>query len=596
MKVSDYIIDFLAQKGVTHFFGMSGGAAVHLFDSVHRNPKTHIVCSQHEQSAAISADGYARVTGKLGVAITTSGPGATNLLTGVCCSYYDSVPTLMLTGQVSRPRLKKDIPVRQLGFQETDVVDIFRSVTKYSYQVLDPAQIRYHLEKAFYLAFDGRPGTVLLDIPDDLQREQINPDALTGFVPEPNTERTNTLAENLRQIQKLIGLASRPLFILGGGLSTPRVDSALVERVINAVGIPVLVSWAGIDTIPDSNPWKVGTFGVYGPRYGNFAVQNSDLLVCVGTRLSQNLTGGILNSFAREAQVVMVDADPGEMRKFEARGIDVDLQVHALAQDFFQEAEKIFTTQTTKNFGEWHEKIQHWKLLFPIGKEKSPIAEGVTNIVDAYAFVNALADVLREDELIFVDTGGNLTWTLNGIRTKPRQRVISAWNNTPMGYSLPAAIGAAFANLNDHITCIIGDGGLMICMSELATVVKNNLNIKILLFNNHAHGIQKQTLETWLDGRYVGVHPGSGLAFPNFEKIGIAFDLKTVTISNPSSMIKDLREIYSMPGPVFCNIEINPDQKLYPVVKFGAALEDQLPPLSPGVLDSEMIIEPYQKK
>jgi len=590
MKVSDYIINFLAEKGVTHFFGMSGGAAVHLFDSVDRNPKTQIVCSQHEQSAAISADGYARVTGKLGVAITTSGPGATNLLTGVCCSFYDSVPTLMLTGQVSRARLRKGIPVRQLGFQETDVVSIFQTVTKYCHQVLDASEIRYHLEKAYHFAFDGRPGTVLLDIPDDLQREQIDPEKLVGFRPDVTADASQ-LTEIIQKIQVLVDASSRPLFVLGGGLSTPRIAPDLIEAVITAWNIPVIVSWAGVDVLRDDHPLKIGTFGVYGPRFGNFAVQNADLLICIGTRLSQNLTGGILKSFAREAKIVMVDADAAEMDKFDSRGIDVTYRFKALAKNFFEVSQRILKDYQSKARPEWHAKLTHWKNIFPISREKSPLAAGS---VDAYEFIEVLNEVLRDGELVFVDTGGNLTWTLNGIKTRSGQRIMSAWNNTPMGYSLPAAIGAAFANPQSQVTCIIGDGGLMICLSELATIVKHKLNIKLILFNNHAHGIQKQTLETWLDGRYVGVHGESGLAFPDFIKVAKAFDLATLSITDIVDCEEKLRTVYDSNGPVFCNIEINPNQKLYPVVKFGAALENQMPSLESEQIETEMLVKPFQ--
>src|SRR5258706_2717308 len=303
MKLSDYVIDFLAKRGTTHAFGISGGAAVHLFESVARNPNMDYICSQHEQSAAISADGYSRSTGRMGVAITTSGPGATNLLTGVCCSYYDSVPTLMLTGQVATYRLKGDRPVRQVGFQETDVVAIFSSVTKSAAQISDPNSIRYELEKAWHLAFEGRPGPVLIDIPDDLQRANVEHEAMRSFVPPP-AARAHSLAHSIDELLALFRTARRPVLVLGGGLATPRLDVD-IEQVVAKLGAPVALSWAGLDQLPYTNPLRIGPFGVYGPRVGNYAVQNADLVLCLGTRLSQNLTGGILASFAREAKIVM---------------------------------------------------------------------------------------------------------------------------------------------------------------------------------------------------------------------------------------------------------------------------------------------------
>jgi len=570
VKLSDYIAHFLADRGVTHAFGMSGGAAVHLFDSIDRHPGMRIVSMTHEQCAAIAADGYARASGRLGVAVTTSGPGATNLLTGTCCSYYDSVPTLMLTGQVAMHRLKGERKVRQLGFQETDVVAIFSSVTKYAVQLTDAASIRYHLEKAYFLAFEGRPGPVLLDIPDDLQRMEIDPEKLRGFIPDDQSEAMAGLGDAVLGLLEKIRGARRPVLVLGGGLKTPAVGPVLMECV-EKLGIPVLVSWAGLDQIPGDHPLRVGTFGVYGPRVGNYAVQNADVVIALGTRLSQNLTGGILSSFARAAQIVMVDADEHEMSKFEGRGIDVRVRLKARLGDFLAVLRPRLTGWQAPDWSPWYQQLHHWRHVF--APDASPRAPSARASIDACEFARELSAILPDGALLYVDTGGNLTWTCNHFAPKRGTNLHSAWNNTPMGYALPAAIGAAFYNSQRPLTCIIGDGGLMLCLAELATVAKHQLPVKILLFNNHCHGIQKQTLETWLNGRYVGVDPISGLAFPaEFARVA---------------------EVYAHPGPVFVNIEINPDQKLYPVLKFGAALENQMPALGDDRVRAEMIIPPF---
>lgn len=591
MKLTDYVADFLAQRGVTHAFGISGGAAVHLFDSIDRHPRMEIVAMTHEQCAAMAADGYARASDRLGVAVSTSGPGATNLLTGTCCSFYDSVPTLMLTGQVATHRLKGDRKVRQVGFQETDVVSIFSSVTKYAVQIQDPATIRYHLERAYWTAMEGRPGPVLLDLPDNVQRSDIYPEQLPGFTPEPAPDPrpalTAAIAELLGRIQK----ARRPVLVLGGGLKTPPVGDVLL-RCVEKLGIPALVSWAGLDLMPAGHPLRVGTFGVYGPRAGNFTVQNADLVVALGSRLSQNLTGGMLNSFARDAIIVMVDADPHEMSKFDGRGVSVHQRIQARATDFLTTLEPALGTYEAPNWSGWLHLIRHWQQVF--AADPSPAATVEHAYTDAPAFVHVLSEVLPERALLYVDTGGNLTWTCNNLRPKRGQQVFSAWNHTPMGYSLPAAIGALFACPDRTVTCVIGDGGLMISLSELATVVKHRLPLKLLLFNNHSHGIQKQTLETWLGGRYVCVDPASGLAFPaDFSRVAEALGLPTCTIDGTRSMAAALERIYREPGPRFVNVEINPDQKLYPVVKFGSPLEDQLPALDPAVLRGEMIVPPF---
>ena len=591
MKVSDYIARFLADRGITHAFGMSGGAAVHMFDSIDRRADIEIISMTHEQCAAIAADCYARATGNVGVAICTSGPGATNLLTGTCCSFYDSIPTLMLTGQVSRPRLKGELEVRQLGFQETNVLSIFESVTKYAVQLKEAKDIRLCLEKAFFLAVEGRPGPVLIDIPDDLQRAEVDPQNLIGFDEPKSAIDGSSLVANIQLLLRKLSKAKRPVVVLGGGLKTPFVGPNLL-RCINKMGAPVLLSWAALDLLPAEHPLRVGTFGVYGSRAGNLTVQNADLVITLGTRLSQNLTGGILESFARDAQIVMVDVDAAEMNKFDGRGIQVGLRIQARLNDALACLSTQLESFVSPPMANWLSKILHWRQILP--KDMSPLADDSIQCVDANEFVVCLSRVLPESMKIFLDTGGNLTWACNELSPKSNQQVYSAWNHTPMGYSLPAAIGAAFADPDETITCLIGDGGLMICMAELATVVKYQLSIKIFLFNNHSHGIQKQTLETWLGGRKVGVDPSSGVAFPaSWTRLAEAFDIPVCTIDNEETMQSKLAELYAEKGPVFVNVEINPEQKLYPVLKFGQPLEFQLPELKNVNISDEMIVSPF---
>jgi len=320
---------------------------------------------------------------------------------------------------------------------------------------------------------------------------------------------------------------------------------------------------------------------------GNFTVQNADLILAVGTRLSQNITGGMLDTFASHAFLAMVDADPGEMAKFDGRGIAVSLRLEARA-GVFLEAFLDAVPAPLPARPAWSEKITHWRSALP--DECRPREARGVGFVDAYRFVDELSNHLPEGEPIFVDTGGNLTWTCNALRVKRGQRLLSAWNNTPMGYALPAAIGAAFLDRSRPVTCIIGDGGLMICLAELATLVKHGLPVRLILFNNHGHGIQRQTLETWLDGRYEGVHPESGLAFPDFKKLAAAMGFKPVTIDDHGTLSARLTEVFRESGPVFINVEIDPEQKLYPVLKFGASLENQLPALSPEFIASEMVV------
>jgi len=581
MKLSDYVVDYLAARGSHHIFGMSGGAAVHLFDSASRHAKVKTTFVTHEQTAAMAADAYYRVSGKMGACVVTSGPGATNLLTGVCCAYYDSVPALMLTGQVATHRLRGERNVRQLGFQETDVLSIFESVTKYAGQLRDPAQIGYLLDRAYYEAERGRPAPVLLDIPDDLQRAEIDASALPHFAAPPEPAAVGLL-DSVDALLQRISKAHRPVIVLGGGFSTPRVVRELHE-FLRHVEVPLLQTWAGLDLLPFDWKLRVGTFGVYGARLGNHVVQNADLLVCLGTRLSQNLTGGRLDTFAPGAHIVMVDADQGEMDKFDGRGIHVADRILCRMDRFLDAANSLVKGFHTPDISPWLTTIKNWRTELPVDIPAPP--GDATGFVDAYHFVRELSSHLADNEIVFVDTGGNLTWTCNHLRVKNGQRIISAWNFTPMGYSVPAGIGGAAAAPDRPITCITGDGGLQLCLGELATVVRYNLPLKIILFNNHGHGIQKQTLETWLDGNYAGVDPASGLGLTDFPRVAEAMGLPVFTISKASDTARLLKQVYATPGPVFCNVEINPDQKLHPVLRYGDALENQTPLWTRGQID-----------
>jgi acetolactate synthase-1/2/3 large subunit len=578
MKLSDFIVEYLVANGSTHAFGMSGGAAVHLFDSISRNPAMGLTCVAHEQSAGMAADAFSRLSGRPGICVVTSGPGATNLLTGVCCSYYDSVATLMLTGQVATYRLRGDRPVRQVGFQETDVLSIFSSASKHVAQLKAPDSIGQMLDEAFGAALEGRPGPAVLDIPDDLQRAQVEPFAVcsvTRTAPDPDF----SLDGKLGDFFTLLAQAKQPVIVLGGGLTTPDAIGD-ARALLSKLGLPILQTWAGLDVVPADWPMRYGTFGVYAPRLGNFIIQNADVIVCLGTRLSQNLTGGLLDKFAPKAHIVMVDVDQGEMDKFDGKGIEISTRIQARLDRFLVAAHRLAKEYLRPDIRCWIEKIERWRQSLPDDCPAAPADDA--GYVDAVHFVRELSDHLSDHEIILADTGGTLTWTCNNIRLKSGQRLLSAWNFTPMGYALPASLGAYAAQPNRPITCIIGDGGLQLCLGELATILRYKIPLKIILFNNHCHGIQKQTLDTWLDGHYVGVDPASGLGSSDFPAVARAMGFPVVTISRMTDISAKITEVYSHVGPVFCNVEINPDQKLVPFLKFGHTLEHQFPPLEPA--------------
>ncbi len=574
MKLSDFIAQFLSEQGIGHVFGVSGGAIIHSIDSVARHPQMSFVCVQHEQAAGAAADAYWRTSGKVGTVMVTSGPGATNLTTSICNAYFDSIPMLCICGQVTTPRLRPSTQLRQKGFQETDIISLFSSITKYVYRVMDPMDIKYQLQKALYIAQDGRPGPVALDIPDDLQRMDIDVSKLKEFVP-PSAIKPK---DNIKDIQTLLAwlkAAKRPLVIYGAGIRIAGViDPAL--KFIRQWGLPTVLTWGGKDIMTFDDPLNMGGIGVVGPRAGNFAAQNADLIIAVGTRLSQMVTGGKTILFGPHAKKVLVDIDPHELRKFTTNDFHLDLGIESDFPSFFQQMTAFAKEEKVSDrFVTWRAQINTWERQYPV----CPISKYERHdFVDGHVFVKTISKLSRPGDVYIADTGANISWTLQAIELKADQRIFSAWNHTPMGYALSAAIGAAMAG-RQRILCLTGDGGLMMNIEELATIRRYNLDVKLFIFNNGGHSIQKQTIDTWLNSNYVGVDERSGLSFPDFVKTAQSFHLPALRASNHDELEGVITRALTTSGPVVCDIIIDPNQKIEPMLKFGSGLEDLNPKL-----------------
>ncbi|MBP9841517.1 MAG: thiamine pyrophosphate-binding protein [Simkaniaceae bacterium] len=572
IKLSDYVVNFLASQGIEHNFVVTGGAVVHLLDSTFHHPNIEHICMQHEESGGAAADGYFRASGKLGVAMTTSGPGATNLTTSICNAYFDSIPMICITGQVARFRLKPTKKMRQRGFQEVDIEAVFHSICKYVKLVTDPLMIRYELEKALFLAFEGRPGPVILDLPDDLQRVEIDPASLIGFSP-PHTSYPIP-SEQIESLIEMINQATRPVLIVGAGVRAAQAAQPFI-RWAHYFKIPVLFTWGGADLLPATDPLNMGCVGAVGPRAGNFAAQYSDLVIALGTRLSQQITGGKQEFFAPSAKKVMVDIDTEELQKFIDKPFALDLAIHADLKDFFGKFELYYQAPYPSRFTEWRDLIQSWKATYPVCTKEDKEKPGLLN---PYVFIKALSSIASEGEIFVTDTGANICWMMQSIETKEGQRIFSAWNHTPMGYSLPASIGACLGTGNP-IVCLIGDGGLMMCVQELATVSRYNLPIKIFVFDNAGHATMKQTLEVWLEGKYVAVDEASGLSFPNYELLAAAFHLPYIHLYENEKLENELQALWQLEGPLVCRLQIDPAHRIVPSLKFGNSLECLAPPL-----------------
>jgi acetolactate synthase I/II/III large subunit len=587
MKLSDVVAQFLAEQGIRHVFAISGGASLHLIHSIAETAGTSFVCPQHEQAGAMAADGYARVSGGLGCAVATSGPGATNLLTGICSSYYDSVPVLYLTGQVATFRAKGDTGVRQMGFQETDTIDICRTITKSAVLVTDPYRIRYELQRAVATATTGRPGPVVVDIPDDLQRLDIDPSRLVPDLGAADVVEPPVSEAALDDCIAAVRAAKRPVIVYGWGVHLAKAEAEACE-LAQRLGVPVALTWAARDLMAHDDPLAIGGFGTHGVRFANYAVQNADLVISVGSRLDTKATGSPPSTFAREARIIMVDVDPTEINKFTRLGVKLHLGVIADARSFLRGLIDRARHERFPDFAPWLERIVDWKRRYPACV---PDYAKDTN-VNPYWLVSRLSRALHEDEIIFSDTGCALAWMMQGFEFKRRQRFFHAFNNTPMGYSLPGAIGASFARPGRRIICIAGDGSLQMNIQELITVIRHRLPIKIFLFNNHGHSMVQQTQEMWLESKYYATSIEGGLAFPDFVAVARAYGFPATTVSRNADIESKLTEALESNGPYFVDIDIDPAHRVVPQVKFGRPNEDADPLLGRDEFLRNMIVSP----
>ena len=587
-KVSDVVAEVLIEEKVSHVFAISGGASLHLIHSLADNENIQYICNHNEQAAAMAADGYSRLSGKTGVAVTTSGPGATNLITGICCSYYDSIPSLFITGQVSTMRMKGDTGVRQIGFQETPIVDIAEEITKYAYTIVDPEEIKYQLQKALYIARSGRPGPVLIDIPDDLQRQLVDPLKLKNFQ-APAAQEIPHLKNSLQDTIDSIMNSKRPILIAGWGVHLSDTEAELL-KFAESFNIPIALTWGAADLIPFDHDLYVGTFGTHGNRHANFAVQNADLIISLGSRLDTKSTGSPVNTFAREARKIMVDIDINELNKFQSFDLKFDQLIHCDLRDFFKIFSKLEPTKDTSSNLEWLKQINKWKNQFTSFDDTKGIA---TTQVNPYNFVESISNNLKGNEQIFIDTGCSIAWFMQSLRVKDKVRVFHDFNNTAMGWALPAAIGGYYANLKHQspIIAIIGDGSFMMTSYELATVMHHNIPIKIFIMNNQGYSMIQQTQDQWLDSNYHASSEEGGLSFPNYKKLASTYNIKYFEL-NSGKDFSLIDEIMNDCNPLICNVCIDKDFRVSPQVKFGKPNEDMGPLLPRDMFKENMIIEP----
>ena len=584
-KLSDYVADFLARQGLRHVFVVTGGASIHLLHSLHNAPGIAPICVHHEQAGAMAADAYARVTG-LGCAIATSGPGATNMITGIAGAWFDSVPVLYITGQVASFRMKGATGVRQFGFQETDIVSMVAGITKRAIQLNVPEMIRYELERAVAAAQAGRLGPVLLDIPDDFQRAIIDTDDLNSFVETivPMWPSDSEVSQTLGYLQK----SERPVMVLGAGV---RLAGAYNAARILAIywRIPVLTTWGVKDLFPADQRLNIGTFGQDGTRYGNFTMQNADCVLAIGARLSTRETGA-LPLWARGANTIVVDIDQAELDKFATFGRLINLGICTDAGAMIEALSEAAETWRAPDWSAWRADIKAWQTCYPI---TLPAARAEQSI-SPYVLMEELSTAAPDNAQFFVDTGSTVAWAMQALRLKPGQRIYHDCNNTAMGWALPAAIGGALAAPERTTICLVGDGSLMFNLQELATIREHNLPIKIILLDNAGYGMVRQTEDQWLAGKHVGTSTESGLGFPDFCSLVSSFGISVDAHDAREGVPFGLSDLFQRAGPGFLSLTIPPAARVTPKVAFGRPIEDGEPYLPRDEFLAQMRVPPLQ--
>ncbi len=555
MKLSDYVFRFVADQGVKNVYLLSGGGCMHLVDSVGTTPGLQYVCCLHEQAASVAAAAEAQYTENLGVALVTTGPGGTNAITGVLGAWIDSVPLVVISGQVKRADMKGDSGLRILGYQEADIIAMVKPITKYAATVTDPAMIRSHLEEAVAIARSGRPGPVWIDIPLDVQASMIDPETLVGFTPKP-TEACDSLNGKIQEILSLLPQASRPVLLVGKGVSLAGAAEAL-ESFRQTTQIPTLVTWRALDLFDENDPLFFGRPGSIGQRAANFIQQNADLIITIGARMDFGQIGFHHPNFARAAKKIVIDIDPAEIAKFKY-SIDVAVCADAGAAlgGLNESLAKLSPAIQPKT--EWLERCKQWKNAYPVVQ---PSHHARTDYVSTYALVDVLSDAMTKDDLLVPGSSGmGIDIPMQAFRIRKGQRFIAFPGIGAMGFGIPSTIGACIGSGKRRTICTNGDGGFQLNIQDLETVVRFNLPIKYFVLNNAAYGSIKATQRNYFEGRYVASDPGSGVTLPDIIKIAQAYGFKTFRIKTNDTLATTVKDVLACEGPVICEVMVDPEE------------------------------------
>lgn len=601
VRLSDYVFSFVAGLGVKDVFAVCGGGNMHLADALWGSKEIAYIATQNEQAAAMAAEAYSRITRNIGVALVTTGPGGTNAITGVNGAWIDSIPVVYISGQVPTHSVIGGTGLRQFGVQETDIVNLVKPITKYAVMVKDKNRIKYCLEKAFHSATTGRPGPVWIDIPLDIQGTDINPEVLTSFYNENHDkekQRTKSVPTDLAIAECVTYLkkARRPVLISGYGIRLARAEEEFAY-LVDKLGIPVVSSWNSSDLIPSDHSLYVGRSGIMGDRGSNFAVQNSDLLLIIGSRMSIPQVGYDYRNFAREAKKIMVDVDGAELRK---PSIHVDLPIRADAKNFINAILSKLDDNWNSNIGEWISTCQAWKRKYPV---VLPEYGEIKEKVNSFYFIDILSKRLDKNSVVVTDMGTSFTCTMQTFKTKLGQRLFTSSGCASMGFGLPGAIGACLGHGKKRTICISGDGGMQMNVQELQTLVHYKLPVILFVLNNSGYLTIKLMQKNHF-GRLCGSDPSSGYSVPDFAKVAEAYGIKSERICNNTELLSRIDVILREPGPYLCEIMMDDMQELIPRASslkkpdgsmVSKPLEDMYPFLDREEFFEEMIVTPLDE-
>lgn len=597
-KVSDFIAEFLAKKDIRVVFGIIGSGNAHIYDSISALGYTEIVCVHHEQAAVMAMGTYFRTSGRLSACLATTGAGSTNTITGVVSCWMDSVPGLIISGNENSKFTRSENPLRIWGIQGYDSSKMVSEVTKYSQRLMDPNAIAYELEKAYFLSLSGRPGPSWLDVPMNVQSAFVESDELLNIsasIPASTDQQKMPQLldskEGVKATLDLLTTSKRPVFWLGHGI---RLSGAVdkIKSVIEKIGAPTLVSWAGIDMIDSDHPLVFGRAGIYGQRHSNFVLQNADLVVAIGTRLAIPQVGYDLSELARAAKFAVVDIDPAEAIK---HGERISVPICSDAKLFLTELDSSLSELDKRfkplpSFVDWVKTCTHYRNEFPV---IGPEHQDKDGFINSYAFMERLNHYFKSDQIVTTDMGTALLSGHQVLKFSGEQRLMTSTGLGEMGFGLPAAIGASFAREQGEVLCLNCDGGMMMNLQELQTIAHYRLPIKIFIFNNDGYLMIKHTQKALFKGRYSGTDKKSGVTCPDYKKVAATFGFPSYQIRTWDDVESIVPKVQAEKGPVICEVFMHPEQLLVPklalaIQKDGTIVSPPLEDLSPFISRSKL--------